>query len=107
MRALISVYDKTGLQEFARGLADLGFQLVASGGTADFLEQDVGLDVERVEELTGVAEMLGGRVKTLHPNIHAAILARRDHADDEGDEEDRHDGGHQRRDAGRRRRHAR
>ena len=82
MRALISVYDKTGLQEFARGLADLDFELVASGGTADFLERDVGLDVERVEELTGVAEMLGGRVKTLHPNIHAAILARRDHADD-------------------------
>jgi phosphoribosylaminoimidazolecarboxamide formyltransferase/IMP cyclohydrolase len=82
LRALISVYDKTGLQEFARGLADLGFQLVASGGTADFLERDVGLDVERVEELTGVAEMLGGRVKTLHPNIHAAILARRNHADD-------------------------
>jgi phosphoribosylaminoimidazolecarboxamide formyltransferase / IMP cyclohydrolase len=82
LRALISVYDKTGLQEFARGLADVGFELVASGGTADFLENDVGLDVERVEELTGVAEMLGGRVKTLHPNIHAAILARRDHADD-------------------------
>jgi phosphoribosylaminoimidazolecarboxamide formyltransferase / IMP cyclohydrolase len=82
LRALISVYDKTGLQEFARGLADLGFQLVASGGTADFLEREVGLDVERVEELTGVAEMLGGRVKTLHPNIHAAILARRDHEDD-------------------------
>ncbi len=82
MRALISVYDKTGLEEFARGLADLGFELVASGGTADFLENEVGLAVERVEELTGVAEMLGGRVKTLHPNIHAAILARRDHADD-------------------------
>jgi phosphoribosylaminoimidazolecarboxamide formyltransferase / IMP cyclohydrolase len=82
LRALISVYDKTGLQEFARGLADLDFELVASGGTADFLERDVGLDVERVEELTGVAELLGGRVKTLHPNIHAAILARRDHADD-------------------------
>jgi phosphoribosylaminoimidazolecarboxamide formyltransferase / IMP cyclohydrolase len=82
MRALISVYDKTGLQEFARGLAELGWELVASGGTADFLETDVGLDVERVEELTGVAEMLGGRVKTLHPRIHAAILARRDDADD-------------------------
>ena len=82
MRALISVYDKTGLQEFARGLAELGFELVASGGTADFLENEVGLDVERVEELTGVAEMLGGRVKTLHPRIHAAILARRDDADD-------------------------
>jgi phosphoribosylaminoimidazolecarboxamide formyltransferase/IMP cyclohydrolase len=82
VRALISVYDKTGLQEFARGLADLGFELVASGGTADYLETEVGLDVERVEELTGVAEMLGGRVKTLHPRIHAAILARRDQADD-------------------------
>src|SRR5204863_2731078 len=79
---LISCYDKTGLQEFARGLADLGFDLVASGGTADFLEREVGLDVERVEELTGVAEMLGGRVKTLHPTIHAAILARRDRGDD-------------------------
>jgi phosphoribosylaminoimidazolecarboxamide formyltransferase/IMP cyclohydrolase len=82
MRALISVYDKTGLEEFARGLAELGCELVASGGTADFLETEVGLDVERVEELTGVAEMLGGRVKTLHPNIHAAILARRDHDED-------------------------
>jgi phosphoribosylaminoimidazolecarboxamide formyltransferase / IMP cyclohydrolase len=82
MRALISVYDKTGLEEFARGLSDLGFELVASGGTADFLETEVGLDVERVEELTGVAEMLGGRVKTLHPRVHAAILARRDHAAD-------------------------
>jgi phosphoribosylaminoimidazolecarboxamide formyltransferase/IMP cyclohydrolase len=82
MRALISVYDKSGLQGFARGLAELGFELVASGGTADFLETEVGLDVERVEELTGVAEMLGGRVKTLHPSVHAAILARRDHTDD-------------------------
>jgi phosphoribosylaminoimidazolecarboxamide formyltransferase / IMP cyclohydrolase len=82
VRALISVYDKTGLQEFARGLADLGYELVASGGTADFLENEVGLDVERVEALTGVAEMLGGRVKTLHPRIHAAILARRDQVDD-------------------------
>ncbi|MGB8003933.1 MAG: bifunctional phosphoribosylaminoimidazolecarboxamide formyltransferase/IMP cyclohydrolase [Gaiellaceae bacterium] len=82
MRALISVYDKTGLEEFARGLAELGCELVASGGSADFLETEVGLDVERVEELTGVAEMLGGRVKTLHPNIHAAILARRDHDED-------------------------
>ncbi len=82
MRALISCYDKTGLQEFARGLADSGFELVASGGTADFLEHEVGLDVERVEELTGVAEMLDGRVKTLHPSVHAAILARRDHDDD-------------------------
>jgi len=82
VRVLISVDDKTGLQEFARGLAEVGFELVASGGTADYLETEVGLDVERVEELTGVAEMLGGRVKTLHPRIHAAILARRDRAED-------------------------
>ncbi len=77
MRALISVYDKSGLDEFARGLADLGFELVASGGTAAYIA-DLGMSVERVEELTEVPELLGGRVKTLHPRIHAAILARRD-----------------------------
>jgi phosphoribosylaminoimidazolecarboxamide formyltransferase/IMP cyclohydrolase len=82
VRALISVYNKAGLESFARGLAELGWDLVASGGTADYLEHEVGLDVERVEDLTGVAEMLGGRVKTLHPRIHAAILARRDRDDD-------------------------
>jgi phosphoribosylaminoimidazolecarboxamide formyltransferase / IMP cyclohydrolase len=82
VRALISVYNKAGLESFARGLADMGWDLVASGGTADFLEREVGLDVERVEDLTGVAEMLGGRVKTLHPRIHAAILARRDRDED-------------------------
>jgi phosphoribosylaminoimidazolecarboxamide formyltransferase/IMP cyclohydrolase len=82
VRALISVYNKAGLEDFARGLADLGWDLVASGGTADFLEREVGLDVDRVEDLTGLAEMLGGRVKTLHPRIHAAILARRDHEED-------------------------
>ena len=80
-RALLSVYDKTGLDVFARGLAELGWELVASGGTAAYLEE-LGLEVEKVEELTGVAEMLGGRVKTLHPRIHAAILARRDRDDD-------------------------
>jgi len=82
VRALISVYNKAGLESFARGLAELGWDLVASGGTANFLEREVGLDVERVEDLTGLAEMLGGRVKTLHPRIHAAILARRDHDED-------------------------
>jgi phosphoribosylaminoimidazolecarboxamide formyltransferase / IMP cyclohydrolase len=82
VRALISVFNKAGLEDFARGLAELGCDLVASGGTADFLEHEVGLDVERVEDLTGVGEMLGGRVKTLHPRIHAAILARRDREDD-------------------------
>ena len=81
MRALISVYDKSGLVPFARGLADLGFELVASGGTATALA-DAGLAITRVEELTGFPEMLGGRVKTLHPRVHAGILARRNRDDD-------------------------
>ena len=80
-RALISTFDKTGLDEFAHGLAELGVELVASGGTADHLAEH-GLDVTRVEDLTEIPELLGGRVKTLHPRIHAAILARRDHPDD-------------------------
>jgi phosphoribosylaminoimidazolecarboxamide formyltransferase / IMP cyclohydrolase len=81
LRALISVYEKAGVVEFARGLVDLEYELVASGGTAEALEE-AGLEVTRVEELTEVPELLGGRVKTLHPQIHAAILARRDEADD-------------------------
>jgi phosphoribosylaminoimidazolecarboxamide formyltransferase/IMP cyclohydrolase len=80
-RALISVYDKTGVDEFARGLADLGFELVASGGTAAHLEE-LGVVVSKVEEVTHAPELLGGRVKTLHPRIHAGILARRDHDED-------------------------
>jgi phosphoribosylaminoimidazolecarboxamide formyltransferase/IMP cyclohydrolase len=75
-RALLSVYDKTGLDEFARGLAELGVELVASGGTAAYLEEHE-LEIAHVEDLTGVDELLGGRVKTLHPAIHAAILTRR------------------------------
>jgi phosphoribosylaminoimidazolecarboxamide formyltransferase/IMP cyclohydrolase len=81
VRALISVYDKSGIDDFARGLAGLGWELVASGGTAAHLE-GLGLVVERVEALTEFPEMLGGRVKTLHPRIHAGILARRDRDDD-------------------------
>ena len=81
MRALISTYDKTGLDTFARGLAGLGWSLVASGGTAAYLEE-LGLQVEHVEALTESPEMLGGRVKTLHPRIHAGILARRDIPED-------------------------
>ena len=77
MRALISVYEKQGLDVFATGLAEVGFELVASGGTAAYLEE-LGLEPRHVEELTEVPELLGGRVKTLHPRIHAAILARRD-----------------------------
>jgi phosphoribosylaminoimidazolecarboxamide formyltransferase/IMP cyclohydrolase len=81
VRALISTYDKTGLDVFARGLAELGWELVASGGTATYLEE-LGLEVARVEALTDFPEMLGGRVKTLHPRIHAGILARRDNEED-------------------------
>jgi phosphoribosylaminoimidazolecarboxamide formyltransferase/IMP cyclohydrolase len=81
MRALISVWDKSGLDTFAAGLADLGYELVASGGTAAYLEE-LGLEVTPVESLTEVPELLGGRVKTLHPAVHAGILARRDRDDD-------------------------
>ena len=81
MRALISTWDKSGLDTFARGLASLGWRLVASGNTAAALEA-VGLPVEHVEAVTGSPEMLGGRVKTLHPRVHAGILARRDEPED-------------------------
>src|SRR5581483_3504816 len=77
MRALISVWDKSGLDDFAAGLHELGVELVASGGTAAYLEER-GLPVTRVEALTGFGEMLGHRVVTLHPAVHAGILARRD-----------------------------
>ena len=75
-RALISVSDKTGLAELAGGLADLGFELVSTGGTARAL-REAGLEVLEVVELTGFPEILDGRVKTLHPAIHGGLLARR------------------------------
>ncbi|HZU07701.1 MAG TPA: bifunctional phosphoribosylaminoimidazolecarboxamide formyltransferase/IMP cyclohydrolase [Chloroflexota bacterium] len=78
MRAILSVYDKTGLVDFARGLNELGIELYSTGGTEELLRQ-AGVAVRPVEELTGFAAILGGRVKTLHPAIHAGILARRDH----------------------------
>jgi MGS-like domain len=81
VRALISVYEKDGIADFARGLSELGFELVSSGGTAAALEE-AGLKVTRVEDLTGFPEMLDGRVKTLHPRVHAGILARRERSDD-------------------------
>jgi phosphoribosylaminoimidazolecarboxamide formyltransferase / IMP cyclohydrolase len=71
------VFDKTGLETLAKGLARLDWELVASGGTADAIDE-LGLPVTRVETLTEFPEMLGGRVKTLHPRIHAGILARRE-----------------------------
>ena len=80
-RALISVYDKSGLDEFAQGLIDLGVEIVSSGGTSAYLEE-MSIPVTRIEEITQVPELLGGRVKTLHPRIHAAILARRDQPED-------------------------
>lgn len=79
MRALLSVYDKTGLEAFASGLSGLGWELVASGGTASALS-GAGIAHTRVEEVTGAPEMLGGRVKTLHPRVHGGILADRDTA---------------------------
>ena len=75
-RALLAVYDKTGVVELARGLSELGVALVSSGGTAATL-REAGLQVTAVEEVTGSPEMLDGRVKTLHPRIHAGILADR------------------------------
>ncbi|MGA8247021.1 MAG: bifunctional phosphoribosylaminoimidazolecarboxamide formyltransferase/IMP cyclohydrolase, partial [Nocardioides sp.] len=75
-RALVSVYDKTGLDELARGLAAAGVELVSTGGSAARIES-LGLPVTRVEDLTGFPECLDGRVKTLHPAVHAGILADR------------------------------
>ena len=76
-RALLSVSDKTGLVDFARGLADAGVELLSTGGTATALRA-TGLTVKDVSEHTGFPEMLDGRVKTLHPKIHGGLLFRRD-----------------------------
>jgi len=76
MRALLSVYDKTGAVDLARGLAGLGWELISSGGTSAALAE-AGIDHVEVADLTGAPEMLGGRVKTLHPTIHGGILADR------------------------------
>jgi phosphoribosylaminoimidazolecarboxamide formyltransferase/IMP cyclohydrolase len=83
---LLSVSDKTGLVEFARGLSARGIELIASGGTAAAL-REAGLAVVDVAELTGSPEMLGGRVKTLHPRVHGGLLARRDDPGDRADME--------------------
>lgn len=77
MRALLSVSDKTGLLPFAQGLASAGVELVSTGGTARVL-REAGLSVLDVSDITGFPEMLDGRVKTLHPVVHGALLARRD-----------------------------
>jgi phosphoribosylaminoimidazolecarboxamide formyltransferase/IMP cyclohydrolase len=80
-RAVISVYDKTGVAEFARALARAGAEIVSTGGTAKLL-REAGVTVRDVAELTGWPEMLGGRVKTLHPKVHGGILFRRGRAED-------------------------
>jgi phosphoribosylaminoimidazolecarboxamide formyltransferase/IMP cyclohydrolase len=76
-RALISVSDKTGIADFAKGLAGLGIEILSTGGTASAL-REAGVDATEVSAFTGSPEILGGRVKTLHPRLHAALLARRD-----------------------------
>ena len=76
-RALISVADKTGIADFAAGLIKAGVEIISTGGTQTVLKE-AGVDVRPVEDLTGFPEILDGRVKTLHPHLHAALLAKRD-----------------------------
>ncbi|MEE8176755.1 MAG: IMP cyclohydrolase, partial [Acidobacteriota bacterium] len=75
-RALISVTDKTGVVDFARGLQEWGVEILSTGGTGKML-REAGIPVKDVAEVTGFPEMLDGRVKTLHPAVHGGILARR------------------------------
>ena len=77
MRAFLSVWDKTGIEAFAEGLHELGYELLSTGGTQRALEQ-AGIPVTNVSEITEFPECLDGRVKTLHPRIHAGILAMRE-----------------------------
>ena len=81
MKSLISVYDKTGIVEFARKLHQAGAEIISTGGTYRSLSEEGGLPVRQVSDLTGFPEILDGRVKTLHPRIHGGLLARRDDAD--------------------------
>lgn len=85
-RALISVSDKTGIEEFARFLQDKGIEILSTGGTAKLLKEK-GITVKNVENHTGHPEIMGGRVKTLHPKIHGGILAVRDNESHQKDME--------------------
>src|SRR5690554_5042180 len=76
-RALISVYDKEGIVDFAKALVDLGWEIISTGGTSRIL-MNAGIDVIEVEEITNFPEILDGRVKTLNPYIHGGLLYRRD-----------------------------
>ena len=80
-RALLSVYDKTGIVDLGRALSERGWEILSTGGTARTL-REAGVEVTDVSEATGHPEMMEGRVKTLHPAIHAGLLARRDHVED-------------------------
>jgi phosphoribosylaminoimidazolecarboxamide formyltransferase/IMP cyclohydrolase len=79
-RALISVSNKRGIKQFAKGLADLGWEIISTGGTARVID-NAGIPVTNVDDVTGFPEMLDGRVKTLHPAVHGGILARRERPD--------------------------
>ena len=81
-RALISVFDKSGIVEFAKRLAALGIEILSTGGTSKLL-RDAQVPVRDVADFTGWPEMLGGRVKTLHPKVHGGLLYRRNHAEDQ------------------------
>ena len=86
-RALISVSDKSGLEDFARGLTEAGITLISTGGTAKALKQ-AGLDVADVAQVTGFPEMMDGRLKTLHPKVHGGLLALRGNSDHEASQSD-------------------
>ncbi|MFC1607070.1 bifunctional phosphoribosylaminoimidazolecarboxamide formyltransferase/IMP cyclohydrolase [Candidatus Latescibacterota bacterium] len=79
-RALISVSDKTGITDLAKSLADMGVEIISTGGTAQAI-RDAGIEVKSIDEITGFPEILNGRVKTLHPKVHGALLAVRDSED--------------------------
>ena len=79
-RAILSVSDKTGIVEFAKALEELGYEVVSTGGTARTLQEN-GVTVTGISEITGFPECLDGRVKTLHPMVHAGILAMRGNPD--------------------------
>ena len=77
MRALISVSDKTGVVDFAKGLREAGWEVIATGGTMKLLRES-GVEVLNISDVTGFPEICDGRVKTLHPKVHGGLLARRD-----------------------------
>jgi len=81
VRALLSVSDKRGIVQFARDLVALKWEIVSTGGTAEALRREQ-VPVTGIEDVTGFPEMMDGRVKTLHPKVHGALLARRDHPGD-------------------------